>query len=329
MLPTNWATMSPEKQQAWIAWAAVAAAVGGASAEMDATPSVSPSEQPEMHPKPVDATIEHAIDTPAPSDAVNLFDFEPDWGTAGNAVNEDGIPATAVLRNDLEQNQNEATAVALEESREQHEIGKILLPSFLQANEERPDVDPKLAKMQTLKKAAMEHVRWRSLRAPGDMYTVSISSTMRAVVRKWALAEFARTHVTRHLKALRGTPGVPGSASAAHEEFLAAAHKRSLGVIKLKKEKPFREDYFMLLEALPPIVEMKVGPEQLETEKGKAQAIVQLISKHSGEIVEVDSTRTEWVLLPVLPGSASKQVPEQWFCCHNGVPAGLCWGIWA
>ena len=35
-------------------------------------------------------------------------------------LNEDEIQATAVLRKDLEQNQNEATARALEESREQH-----------------------------------------------------------------------------------------------------------------------------------------------------------------------------------------------------------------
>ena len=106
--------------------------------------------------------------------------------------------------------------------------------------------------------------------------------------------------------------------------FLEAAHQRSLGVVNLKKDEALRKDYFMLLKALPPIVKEKVGSEQLETELGRAKAIIGLVNKHSGEIVEVDSTRTEWVLLPVLPGSASKQFTEQWFCCHNGVPAGLC-----
>ena len=116
---------------------------------------------------------------------------------------------------------------------------------------------------------------------------------MRAVVRTWSLAEFSRTHATRHLEALRGTPGVPGSASATPEEFLAAAHKRSLGVVRLKEDESFRKDYFQLLKALPPIVKEKVGTEQLETELGKAKAIIGLVNKHSGEIVEVDSTRTE------------------------------------
>ena len=171
---------------------------------MDATPSVSPGEL-----------------------SLNLFKDSPGAETAENAVNHYGIQATESLCKHLEQKQCEATARALQERREQDEIGKFLLPPFLQANGERPDVDPALAKMQTLKNAAMEHVRWRSLRAPEDMYTVSIFSTMRAVVRTWSLAEFSRTHATRHLEALRGTPGVPGSASATPEEFLAAAHKRS------------------------------------------------------------------------------------------------------
>ena len=141
------------------------------------------------------------------------------------------------------------------------------------------------------------------------------------------MAEYDRSNEPRNLCALRGTPGVPGSASAAQVDFLKAANKRSLAVTKLKTDVVFRKEYRLLLEALAPIVADKLGhTDQLETEEGKAQAIVQLISKHSGEIVEVDSTRTEWVLLPVLPGSASKHLPEQWFCCHNGVPAGLCWG---
>ena len=64
----------------------------GVVLEMDATPSVSPSEQPaaEMLPKREGATIEHAIYIPAPSEAVNSWEEElGDWDTESNAGNED------------------------------------------------------------------------------------------------------------------------------------------------------------------------------------------------------------------------------------------------
>ena len=96
---------------------------------------------------------------------------------------------------------------------------------------------------------------------------------------------------------------------------------------KLNTEAVLRDEYHWLLKVLPPIVENKFDhTAKLETVEGRAQAIVKLINKHSGEIVELDSNLTEWTLQPVLPGVASGPPPEQFFCCPNGVPAGLRWG---
>ena len=117
---------------------------------------------------------------------------------------------------------------------------------------------------------------------------------------------------------------MPGSASNAQRAFLQAAHQRSLGVQKLKTDPALRDEYRWLLKDLPPIVETKFDhTAKLDTVEGRAQAIVSLINKHSGEIVELDSNCTEWTLQPVLPGVASGGTPEQFFCCPNGAPAGV------
>ena len=97
----------------------------------------------------------------------------------------------------------------------------------------------------------------------------------------------------------------------AQKEFLTEAHRRSLWVMNLKSDAALRARYDVLLQALPPIVMKKVGAAPLETEDGKAYALGQLISKHSGEIVELDMRRTSWTLQPVAPGCASADLPEQ------------------
>ena len=125
------------------------------------------------------------------------------------------------------------------------------------------------------------------------------------------MTEYDLTKEPRNLCALRGTGGVPGSASKAQRAFLQAANKRSLGVLKLKTEAVLRDEYRWLLEVLPPIVENKFDhTAKLETDEGRAQAIVSLINKHAGEIVELDSNCTEWTLQPVLPGVASGPPPR-------------------
>ena len=77
-------------------------------------------------------------------------------------MNEAVFDGTAELHNDLEQNLGNATARSLEDGLEQQPVRVTLLPSFLLAEREVPDVNPELEEMQRLKEAAPEHVRWRS-----------------------------------------------------------------------------------------------------------------------------------------------------------------------
>ena len=184
--------------------------VAGAPAEMDPAPSVSPGELAEEDPKAEDSTSEQDSSEPDWEQAADVVNDQ-----AADAVNDVEFRATPEFRSDLDQIPDEATACVLEESREQQELRRNLLPSWLQSQRERPDVNQELAKMRALKEAGTEQVRWRSLRAPGDMLSVAISSNMRQAVRTWALTEYARTHEPRNLSALTGIPGVPGSANAA------------------------------------------------------------------------------------------------------------------
>ena len=50
----------------------------------------------------------------------------------------------------------------------------------------------------------------------------------------------------------------------------------------------------MLLSRFPDSTVNKVGDNQLNTKIGKATAVVQLVSKHSGEIVENDTCRSSF-----------------------------------
>ena len=86
-------------------------------------------------------------------------------------------------------------------------------------------------------------------------------------------------------------------------------HEHALGVTTLKEEgaTTLRNTYAKLFEAFPRSTLTKVGHKQLTTDMGRATAIVQLVSKHSGEVVELDRFRSSWVLRPVSPGSASDQ----------------------
>ena len=175
-------------------------------------------------------------------------------------MNDAAFQGTAELQNDLEQKLGAANARSLEQGLEQQQVRETLLPSFLQDQREGPDVNSELAKMQWLKEAAQEHVRWRGFCVPTDRESQVIASAMRALVRAWA----TENEAPRNLELLRGT-GVPGSASNFEKEFLREAHKRSLWVMNLKNDAVLRARYDVLLQALPPIVREKVGGEQLET----------------------------------------------------------------
>ena len=171
--------------------------------------------------------------------------------------------------------------------------------------------------MQCLKEAAREHVRWRSYRVDkADLDVAAVASALRALARSWE-----QDDGVCNLSLLRGT-GAPGSARAAQADFLAQANRRSMGVLALRSNATLRDEYRVLLQALPDITLRRVGSAQLATPDGKAFAIGQLVAKHSGKIVELDRRRTSWTLHPVAPGSASADLPEQWYCCANRAPAG-------
>ena len=67
----------------------------------------------------------------------------------------------------------------------------------------------------------------------------------------------------------------------------------------------------------------KLGAEQLGTKEGRRRAITQLVTWHSGEVVELDPHRTQWFLRRKAPGPASVDWQnEQWHCCEKGEPVG-------
>ena len=63
-------------------------------------------------------------------------------------------------------------------------------------------------------------------------------------------------------------------------------------MLALRSDATLRDEYHVLLQARPAITLEKVGSAQLATLDGKAYAIGQLVSKHGGEIVELDRRRT-------------------------------------
>ena len=232
-------------------------------------------------------------------------------------LNDDAFDGTPGLHSDLEKEVGHDTAGDLLDGIEQDQVREALLPDFLLPVRERMETNQELVQMQCLKEAAREHVRWRSYRVDkADLDVAAVASAMRAVARSWEQDDGAS-----NLSLLRGTCA-PGSARAAQADFLAQANKRSLGVLALRRDANLRDEYRVLLQALPAITLHKVGSAQLATLDGKAFAIGQLVSKHSGEIVELDRRRTSWTLQPVAPGSASADLPEQWYCCANRAPAG-------
>ena len=82
-------------------------------------------------------------------------------------------------------------------------------------------------------------------------------------------------------------------------QFIKDAHYRSLKVTYLKKEENVggRAEYDQLLSGFPTSTMKKLPPQQLRTQEGQARAITQLVSKHSGEVVELDPREHQWRLV--------------------------------
>ena len=190
-----------------------------------------------------------------------------------------------------------------------------MLPPFLQPTEKRWTATcPALRKVQEMKDREVEHVRYRStvpeLIEP-DLQCVEHAMRTRAcqeIETRVDLAELS---------------GTPGSASVHPAAFIKARHEESLWVTKLKHETfdgaALREQYHELFRRFPTSTVLKRG-EDMDTVLGQAKAVVGLVNKHAGEIVEMDRMKMRWILHFLAPGSASVEWSSQWNCNADGSP---------
>ena len=236
----------------------------------------------------------------------NMFNRSPtgdpeiDWG------GENEFVSTKELDEEL---QNEVTSKAQKEMAEEAEVGEIRSGmkhvGFLRSGPEivRSDTDDRTAIgiMQAFKNREQESVRWRSVTEHvNDVDLMTQLADMR--VHAEENTEFEDLRVL-----------LPSSASKQTvHQFIERAHSRNLNVInlKLKQNHKARKKFQKLLEELPASTVKKVPPGQLNTSQGRARAITQLISKHSGEVVELDPCTTEWRLMKV--GGFSYATKPHW-----------------
>ena len=177
-----------------------------------------------------------------------------------------------------------------------------------------------------MKERGVEHVRYRAV---GDFNHVAIQAVLQGM-----LTEAYRYHcyhkmysdTTVLMPAPWPTSASPDFRPMEPQQFIEAAHKRSLQVAIFKKDNQvnLREQYKMLLSDFPRTTVHKVGDSQMDTLVGRGRALTQLVSLHSGEVVELDQTRTRWHLRPKSApcSSSSDWNSPQWHCCENGVPVG-------
>ena len=137
--------------------------------------------------------------------------------------------------------------------------------------------------MQAFKERELEHVRWRSVKghANDENLLAQLADTCTIVYKN---TEAWDLHVL-----------LPGSASDRFDiallgTFITEAHNRSLKVTDLKRKDHHnsRAEYGKLLQEFPASTVKKLRPDQLATLQGRAHALTQLVSKHSGEVVELD-----------------------------------------
>ena len=190
-----------------------------------------------------------------------------------------------------------------------------MLPPFLQPTEKRwTTTCLALREVQEMKDREVEHVRYRS--------TVPelVDPDLQCVLH--AMRTQARQGIQPRVD-LTVLSGTPGSASVLPAAFLKARHEESLWVTKLKQETTegtaLRGQYHELFQQFPTSTVLKRG-EDMDTLLGMARAVVGLVAKHAGEMVEMDRMETRWILYPVAPGAASVGWSSQWNCKADGSP---------
>jgi hypothetical protein len=174
--------------------------------------------------------------------------------------------------------------------------------------------------MQEMKAREVEHVRWRAAQPP------VLDPELQCVVH--SMRTDARKQIQTRVDLAELSISPPGSASVDPHDFLQARHKENLQVTDLPKlgtqGAELREQYCELLKRFPQTTILKVGEEQMRTDIGRAKAVVQLVSKHAGEIVEFDRTEMGWILHPLAPpgfaSGTSVEWSQQWNCKEDGHP---------
>ena len=88
-----------------------------------------------------------------------------------------------------------------------------------------------------------------------------------------------------------------------------------------------RDKFSRLLDDLPECCGLtKFGEDTLGFECGRAQLVLGLVKKRTGELVELDRMLSGWQLRAAAPGSASASLLSgtvtQWLCREGGEPAG-------
>ena len=109
----------------------------------------------------------------------------------------------------------------------------------------------------------------------------------------------------------------PSSDKKGPEKFLQDARSRSLWVTKLHAGEAtsddLRTEFSAFLRGLPDSCADRFGQRTLNSPEGRARAIAGLVSKHSGELVELDHLAMRWQLRKVAPGSAGARLPMNKF----------------
>ena len=96
-------------------------------------------------------------------------------------------------------------------------------------------------------------------------------------------------------------------------------HRKSLRLTNLKSSPPLQQRYNTLLEALPDHTYEKFNITAETSAQKKREAVVRLLNKHSGEVVETDRRLATWRLIEVKSGApSSTSLCGSQFHCQDG-----------
>ena len=189
-----------------------------------------------------------------PSDAFAAAgDWAPDWGAGHDARAEaDAFQSTAEFAASLQMPVSDSAAENMRAAADHAAARAEALPQHLQLGG-RPwrDHSPELAEVQAIQAREVEHARYRDVADhPRDVDIQAVLQAMRYSAR----AELPKFEGGKNLHEL---PWAPSRTSDGPQEFLVAAHQRSLWATHLREWQPrsqaLRAKFAKLLKHLPDI----------------------------------------------------------------------------